>query len=401
MRVHLLTIGDELLDGMITDGNAAWLGQAVSDLGLSIEASRTERDQPDRLIAAFKSLSQHADVLICSGGLGPTDDDLTIECLAAAAGVERAFDAASWADIERVYGERTPPASNRQQVMIPVGGEALRTQVGTAPAVCLEINGCTVYALPGVPREMRWHFERYVAPYLLASAGPERRHIEVRAFVLIGESTLAERVDALDLPSSISVAYVARMDGVLVKLSGLDADAVRAAAMRLEGIDPQRCLGEQLDLASHVLAAFQRAGKTLGAAESCTGGLVGATLTDVPGASAAFNGSIVSYANAVKRDVLGVSESILSTYGAVSEACATAMAEGARRVLAVDVAVSITGIAGPGGGTPNKPVGTICFGWATAGASGAHTMQISGGRDRVRGRAVGIALYRAWRCLDA
>ena len=200
VRIHVLTIGDELLDGQVIDSNTAWLGAAIVDMGLSVSASSTERDDRAQLVATFERLCAEADVLICSGGLGPTVDDITVECLAEAAGVDRAHHQPSWDRILQIYGEREVPESNRQQALIPVGGEALETRVGTAPGVWLKVGECDVFAVPGVPREMRWHFETHVAPRLLERAHTARRHIRSRAFVIIGESDLAARVDALNLP---------------------------------------------------------------------------------------------------------------------------------------------------------------------------------------------------------
>jgi nicotinamide-nucleotide amidase len=389
VRIEGLTIGDELLDGAVPDGNAAWLGRALDALDHSVSARLTVRDDIDAIADALRTITARADLCIVTGGLGPTDDDLTVDGLCRAAGVDFEFDAAAWARIEARYGDRAIPVSNRRQARRPVGGALLVNEVGTASAVELTIGTCHVICLPGVPREARWLFERHVAPQLPTPANANQ--LRIIRFALIGESTLAERIEALDLPTDVDVGWRACGPVNEIKLRGLAA-VIDPLADRIRAALPTDHLGGHPTLAHATIAAACKAGLTVGTAESCTGGLVGAALTDVPGASVAFAGGIISYANAVKMRQLGVSESILKTHGAVSEACARAMAEGARAALDVDVAVAITGIAGPGGGTPSKPVGTVWFAWSGAGLDATRCVHIKGDRDRVRAFAVAHAL---------
>lgn len=398
VRIELLTIGDELLDGATVDSNSAWIGRALDARGHRVIARTTVRDDVDAIRAAMQAIAARADLCLVSGGLGPTDDDLTVEALCAAAGVDADFDAAAWQRIADRYGDRPIPPINRRQAQRPRGGALLASTVGTASCVQLTFAGCAFYCMPGVPREMRWHFETHVVPIL--SAGPDDRVLRSQLFALIGESSIAERIDALNLPASVELAWRARGPVNELKLRGAGA-AVDAALARIRAALPAEHLGDHASLAHATVTALKARGLTLGTAESCTGGLVGAALTDVPGASAVFEGGIISYSNAVKQARLGVPEQVLIDHGAVSEACARAMARGARAALGVDVAVAITGIAGPGGGRPDKPVGTVWFAWSGAGLDAARRVQIRGARARVREFAVAHALDHVRRGLIA
>ncbi|MCB9550083.1 MAG: CinA family nicotinamide mononucleotide deamidase-related protein [Myxococcales bacterium] len=390
MRIELLTTGDEVLDGTIVDTNAGHIERQLDALGYRVERVTAVRDDRAELEAALRAITARASVCITSGGLGPTDDDLTVDALAAVAGVDFEHDEVAWGHILARYGDRPVPPRNRRQARRPVGGRLLYSEVGTAPGVALTVGGCQVFCVPGVPREMAWHLERHVLPALgTPTPGVVRRSVRL---VLIGESTAEEKLATISLPPEVAVGWRALDTEVELKLRGPEAAvAVAEAAVR-------RLFGpvaiEEADVATAALAACQRAGLSLGTAESCTGGLVGAALTDVPGASAVFFGSVVSYANSVKMDVLGVPEAVLRAHGAVSEPCAAAMALGAQRALGVDVAVSITGVAGPGGGSPERPVGTVCFGFAgpAPGQVRTETRHFRGDRSLVRRYAVAFAL---------
>lgn len=395
MRIELLTIGDELTSGLTVDTNAAEIARRLADLGLRVDRVTTLRDDLDALVAEVRAIAARADVCVASGGLGPTPDDLTADALAAAAGVELHEDEAVWAHIRAVFAPSEPPAVNRRQCRVPAGGRALPTEVGTAPGLELAIGGCTFFALPGVPHEMRWHLDRHVLPALAARlpGGTASWHTRTLAFAGIGESSLAQRIAGVELPAGVRIAWRTRPLVNEVRLSGPDPAALEVAAGRIAAVAASSFLGHGVPgLAEAVLAACRARGLRLGAAESCTGGLLGATVTEVPGASDVFTGAIVSYADAVKAGVLGVPPGVLAEHGAVSEPCARAMAAGARRALGCDVAVAITGIAGPGGGTPDKPVGTVCFGYVGPGFEHTETLRLRGDRARVRLRSVARAL---------
>lgn len=402
MRIEALTIGDELLEGLTLDRNAAWLGQNLSSRGLRLQRVSTLPDQPAVLEQAFATIAQRADICLVTGGLGPTVDDLTLAALAATAGVELIEDATVRAYIEQRYQTRhgsPAPAHVARMALAPVGGRALCSQVGTAPCIELRHGRCTFYLMPGVPHEMRWQFDTLVWPAIAPRLDAPVLHTRRLQFALIGESVLAERLGPL--PAGVNLAYRAGGPTNEIRISSQDARALTEAAAQVRAIAPEACFGEDdTTLADATIAACLVRGLTMGTAESCTGGLVGAALTDVPGASAVFFGGIISYANAVKHGALGVPTAVLETDGAVSEACARAMATGAHAALGVDIAVSITGIAGPGGGTPEKPVGTVWFSWVGPGFADAHCVHLSGDRARIRRFAVAHALDGVRRRLD-
>ena len=397
VHIEILTVGDELLDGRVVDTNSARAGARLTDLGHRVQRVTTAPDTLGALTDVIREIAGRADVCLVSGGLGPTVDDLTVDALAAAAGVGFDHHEPAWQHIVRIYGDRTPPESNRRQCRVPHGGRTLATEVGTAPGVELTIGECTFYALPGVPHELDWHLERHLLPALDADDAPPSK---VLTFAFVGESDLAASIEAAGLPPEVSVTFRARGPINDVRFQAPDAAMLTTAFRTVINTHRERYVPEG-DLAAAALDACRGRGLTLGAAESCTGGLLGARLTTIPGASEVFAGAIVSYSNAVKQRVLGVSEALLAEHGAVSEPCAAAMAAGAREALGVDLAVAITGVAGPGGGTVEKPVGTVCFAWSGAGLDATRTHRMRGDRDRIRNYAVAYALDRVRRGLKS
>lgn len=394
MRVELLTIGDELLDGVIADTNSAWLCEAIGQLGGQVQRTQSARDDLETLVSLLTEIAGRADVCICTGGLGPTPDDLTVDALAAAAGCELLHNETVWTDIVAMFGERTPSENNRRQARIPIGAEVLRSSVGTAPGIQLKLNDCTVFALPGVSREMKWHYETFVRSFLrdLVDRPMVCRTLK---FAGIGESTLAQRIGELDCPAGTEVLYRTHLPENHVRLRADDESRLNTLAHMVIGIAPDAYLGDDaVCLPSATLASCRRHGLTLGTAESCTGGLVGARLTEVSGASDVYVGTIVSYSNEVKETLLGVDPNLIRLNGAVSEETARAMASGAQSALGCDIAVSITGIAGPTGGTPEKPVGTVWIAWAGPDLDDARLRVFRGNRQRIRRLAMGYALDR-------
>lgn len=395
MHIEILTIGDELLDGLTVDGNAARLGRVLDPVGLRVSRRTSVRDRIPDIVAALREIAERADVCIVSGGLGPTSDDVTVDALAEAAGVDLYEDAEVWARIVARFDGRAPTANNRRQARIPRGGRALQSEIGTAPGIEFDFGRCRIYLVPGVPREFHWHVDTHIVPALRARTGEALPPLSrILRFVGIGESAIGARIERLALSPALSVAYRVRDLDVEVRVRGSDPALVAEAAARVAAAGEETFVGEgDASLIEVVLDLCRRDGLTLGTAESCTGGLVAALVTAVPGASDVFRGGIVAYANSVKTQVLGVSAGVIEAHGAVSEPCAAAMAAGARRVLGCDIALSITGVAGPGGGTPEKPVGTVCLGWAGAGLDRVTTVQLRGDRDRIR-------LLSAARALD-
>lgn len=391
-RVEILTIGDELLRGDIVDTNAAWLGERLFEAGLPVGEVRTVGDALEPLVATLRALGERADVAVASGGLGPTEDDRTMEAAARAAGVGRALHEPSLGAMRerfaRIDFEMTP--NNVEQARIPVGSEALPNAAGTAPGFAMAIGRCRAFFLPGVPREMEAMFAREVAPRL-AGLG-RRRFVRTLRVFRMGESHVDHRLRGIETPG-VSLHFQTRFPENLVKLVSDDEAALaRAEAAVRERLGGVVYGADDETLPARAGAALAARGATVAVAESCTGGIVGALLTDVPGASAWFRGGVVAYANDVKTRVLGVREETLARDGAVSRACVVEMAEGARRLAGATFGVGVSGVAGPTGGTPDKPVGTVHVAVAGPEETFARKLSWPGTREMVRKLAAHAAL---------
>ena len=405
MRCDVLAVGTELLLGQIVDTNSAWLGEQLAAHGIDSLAQTKVGDNVGRIIAHLRSMLDHADAVIMCGGLGPTHDDLTREAIAAVMGVELELDEEIGSLIREMFESRgrSMPENNLRQAMVPVGATIIPQTRGTAPGlicpVTVSVDGRpverVVYAVPGVPHEMRDMFDRAIAPDLHARAG-EQAVIVSRVLRTWGESEsgLDERlrpvIEELDERGNPTLAFLASgWEGLKVRLTarGVDEGAARAELAPFEeriraelgatvfGFD-----GDTME--SVVLEMLERRGWSLGCAESVTGGLIGARLTGVPGASRVFAGSIVSYATDVKRSLLGVEHDLV-----VSEEAAIEMAEGARSVLGVDVAVAVTGVAGPDT-QEGRPAGTLCVAVLWPGGSLSKTLRLPGQREPMRQMSV-------------
>lgn len=410
MRVELITIGDELLLGFVVDTNAAHMARVLADAGIAVVRRGTVPDDPAAIIGAVGEALDRTGAVITTGGLGPTSDDLTIPSIAELFGRPLALDDAILAGIEerfRALGYRGGmPPGNRQQAMLPEGARILPNHHGSAPGVLLEDErGRWVATLPGVPREMRAMLADTLLPLLrerIAAAGEAPTVVRSRTLRTtgIGESALAERLgDLTRAVDGLPVAYNPKWQGTDVRLTvtGLapdDADARLGAAVRrlLERCGEYVYGEDDADLAAVVLEAARRRRWHLATAESCTGGLLGARITAIPGSSDVYLGGIVAYDDAVKTRELGVPDAMLRTHGAVSEAVARAMAEGVAARFGAEIGIGITGVAGPGGGTPEKPVGLVWIAVTVDGATRAVGRTYVGDREEVRLRATQAAL---------
>jgi nicotinamide-nucleotide amidase len=410
VNLELLTIGTELLLGFTVDSNGAELARALSAVGVQVVRRTSVGDDGDAIRSAVGEALARTGAVLTTGGLGPTRDDVSKVVVAELFGAPLEFDEAVWQALVERFARmgRTPVASNRSQAEVPRGATVLPNRWGTAPGLWLEGDLGLVIMLPGVPGEMRKLVEHEVVPRLAArSDGAVIRSRVVRT-TGIPESTLAERLGEIEQAiAPLSLAYLPGYEGVDLRVSawGLpaaEADARLGAATTLlrqragavvygEGDD---------DLAALVLARARARGVRLGTAESCTGGLVGVRLTAVPGSSDVFSGGIVCYTNELKVGLLGVDPGLIASDGAVSEAVARAMALGACRTLNVDLAVAVTGIAGPGGGSDAKPVGTVWLALAHGGEIEARRIQLPGDRYNVRVRSAQAALQLLWRRLE-
>jgi nicotinamide-nucleotide amidase len=396
MRCDVLAIGTELLLGQIVDTNSAWIGEQLAAAGIDTYDHRKVGDNLPRMVEALRDLLRESDAVIVCGGLGPTQDDVTRDAIAELMGVEleRRHDLVE--QIGAMFGTRgrDMPANNLRQADVPAGGAVIPNPIGTAPGLQCEITGedgrtRVIYAVPGVPYEMQQMVTDHVLPDLFERSG-ERAVIVSRSLKTWGtsESGLAEMIaHRVDVQGNPTIAFLARgIEGLSVRLTAKAPTNDEARALiATEEAELRSILGELVfavdaeTMESVVLEACAARGWTLGIAESLTGGLVGARITNVSGASRTFRGSVASYATEVKRSVLGVSAEHV-----VSAECAIQMAEGAQQVLGCDVALSTTGVAGPEE-QDGQPVGTVWFGIAVPGhETEAVSTRLPGDRERIR-----------------
>jgi nicotinamide-nucleotide amidase len=404
LRAWIISSGTELALGQAADTNAAWLARHAAELGIRPERLVVVPDDAAALRDVLRAATAAADVVLLTGGLGPTADDLTRHVLADLAGVPLETDAACLAALRAFFEERgrEMPPSNRIQAMIPRSGRALPNPCGTAPGIAIELGGRPCFALPGVPHEMQTMFAREVAPVLAARAGG--RVLVGRALHCFGlpESEVGSRLgELMDRGRNPEIGTTAHLGLISVRINAT-AESRPAAATLLDQAEcqvrarlGQAVFGRDADtLAAVVGEALAAAGRTLATAESCTGGLLGQLITDVPGSSRYYLGGVVTYADSAKKTLLGLSAELLAGHGAVSEPVASAMAAGGRRLLGSDYALAITGVAGPAGGSAEKPVGLVYI--ALTGPAGGITRELRLGRDAprrlIRTRAAQAAL---------
>jgi len=408
MDVELITIGDELLLGFTIDTNAAHLARELASIGIGIRRRATVGDTAEDIARAVGEAIGRTGAVITTGGLGPTSDDLTKPSIASIFGRSMRLDEEHVAWMEQRWQQRfnrRMPESNRAQAMLPEGATKLVNNHGSAPGIWLEDEqGRWVAMLPGVPREMRGMLADTLLPRLRELVGAGGVPTVVRSRTLrttgVAESLLADQLDPI-LPSlgRISLAYLPAPDGVDLRITVRDVsaseadEALDAAASIVRERLGRSIYGEgSTDLASVVLDRCREQRLTIAVAESCTGGLLGARLTSIPGSSDVVLGGVIAYANDVKRDMLGVDEAELVRYGAVSEPVVRQMAEGVRSRTGASIGIGITGVAGPGGGTREKPVGTVWIGIALPRATKALQVRLIGDREEIRRRATQSAL---------
>ena len=394
MRCEVVAVGTELLLGQVIDSNSAWIGARLAEAGIDSHFQVKVGDNPGRIVAALRTALDRSDAVICCGGLGPTQDDITREAIAQALGVPLERDEAMVATIQAIFtGRGRPfPPSNARQAERPAGASFLTQTLGTAPGLRCPVGDKVVYAVPGVPHEMRDMVERAVLPDLAARAG-EPATIRSRTLRTWGlaESALAEllaaRMEQLDDdPSGPTIAFLASgMEGIKVRVTvKAPTRAEAVAALDAEEHLLRSLLGELVfgvddeTMESVVGQMLGRRRWTLAVAESMTGGMVASRIVDTPEASTWFKGGVVAYASEVKFGVLGVREGPV-----VCEECAVQMAEGVRRLLGADVGLSVTGAAGPDR-QEDRPVGTAWLGLALPTGSEAVHLRLPGGRLQIR-----------------
>lgn len=399
----ILSIGDEITLGQKLDTNSRWLAQRLTDVGISVAVKMTVPDDLAALSGRFAELAGTHSLVISTGGLGPTMDDLTRSALARAMGEELVTDPKALGEIRAWYAStrREMPEANVVQALRPNSAKCLSNDRGTAPGLAARFGLADVFCLPGPPREMQAMYERFVAPALRPSRVVVTRVLQT---VGLGESAIADKLgELMDRSRNPLVGTTASSSVVSCRLRFEGAD--RAEGERLLD-ETERLVRERIGevvfasgetpLAEVVLARLRERGQTLATAESCTGGLIGQMVTEIPGSSDVYAGGWVTYTNAMKTSQLGVHPNIFEQYGAVSRACAEAMARGARERSGADYALSVTGIAGPGGGSAEKPVGTVWVGLASPGGVTSRLLTLSGDRSMIRQRSATYALAMLW-----
>jgi nicotinamide-nucleotide amidase len=405
MTCAVLCTGTELTRGELVNTNASWLSSELTDLGFEVTEQAVVDDDAKRIASSLERLALGARVIVCTGGLGPTTDDLTTSAVAAVLGVKLVRDEASLDHIRRRVEKhgRTLTESNSKQADFPEGADILPNPIGTAAGFAVRVGQALAFFLPGVPREMKRMFEEQVTPRIRALAPNDAFQIRLRTFGL-PESVVGERLAGIEQPGSgVTIGYRAHFPEIEVKvLARAETHGAAREACDKATAEARQRLGEFVygegddTFAGVVGRALRAKGCTLAIAESCTGGLVGHMITREPGASDFLVVDAVTYANSAKSRVLGIEEETIRWHGAVSREVAAAMAEGVRRVSGADVALALTGVAGPGGGTDEKPVGLVFIAVATERGTEVKERNFVGDRHQIQTLAsyAGLQLVR-------
>ncbi len=392
----VLTIGNEILLGSTLNTNLAWLAQELAAIGLPVDFSLTVKDEPEAISQALALAWEKCDVVITTGGLGPTEDDITKNAIASFFDAELMFDPAIWEEILKRFAFRKMkvPESNRSQAMVPKNFTALKNDRGTAPGLFFEDGSKSFFAFAGVPLEMRHLFENQAKPLLLKKYGNDKQIWQHTLHTFgISESALAELLADFPKPKGVELAWLPQSGRVDLRFYGPSKIEVTESAERCHKLVEEYVWGENGDTPAQVLLEIlKEKGWKLALAESCTGGWAQKMITDVPGASESFWGGVVSYANELKQALLGVNSATLIEHGAVSEKCAQEMAEGIKSLTKSQIGISVTGVAGPDGGTVDKPVGTVCFGFSDLQGTWSFTHAFNGDRESIRFKAAEYAL---------
>ena len=403
MKAEIISIGTEITSGQNLDTNCQWLSKRLAEIGIPVGWHTTIADDLEDNIAAFRIAAGRAGLVLTTGGLGPTQDDLTREVLAKVAGVELVFHPESFEQIKQMFARRhrSMTERNRVQALFPVGSEPIPNANGTAPGIWMQIGNCLIVAMPGVPSEMFAMFETQVKPRLLQMGlgGGVLIERKINTFGL-GESALEEKLFDLTRRGHVPEIGITASDAVISLR--IFARAATTAEAYLQIAPVEKTIRERLgnmvfgvddeELQDVVVRLLREKRQTLAVAEGVTGGLVARRLCKVPGASGCFRCGIVAYDNALKREMLAVPQSLVDEHGAVSAAVAEAMAVGCRTRFRTDLAVSTVGVAGPDGGTPEKPVGLVYVGLAWNGGGSSKSFNWGGTRTEVQSRTAKLAM---------
>lgn len=392
ITAEVLTVGDEILFGQITDTNSQWISAELSSLGIRTKRKTSVGDQEAEITAGIHEALSRANVVIMTGGLGPTKDDITKKTIATYFGVDMVENEDVLKDVTHFFESRNRELTpiNKAQALLPANAKAIRNSCGTAPGMWFETtDGKVLISMPGVPYEMKTMMQKDILPALKTFFNTPIIFHKMIKLVGIGESFLADKIADWEdaLPENVKLAYLPSVGTLRLRLTGYGTDLqtvkqnVQTQFEKVLPLISNYIYGFEDDtLPSVVGALLKQKNLTIGTAESCTGGYLSHLITSISGSSAYYQGSIISYSNDVKINQLSVSPNTLTQYGAVSEQVVIEMAEGLRTKLGVDIAVSVSGIAGPDGGTPEKPVGTVWL--ALADAQGTITHKLTLGNHR-------------------
>ena len=364
MKSAILTSGDELLGGFTLDSNGAWIGRKLMDIGIRTIWKTSVGDIKGEIVEAMALAASKADIVICTGGLGPTRDDITMDAYCEFTGATLEMDEGYLELLRERFSKRgvDMPESNLNQGLVPDRGTIIPNTKGSARGLWCTVDGTWLCILPGVPSEMKSMMEETVLPDLEQMSPNELIITNIRTTGVM-ESQLHDLLESVMDESAVNIAFLPGFSGVDLRLTAGDESAVAELASNIYDLAGKYIYAEDwVTLEQSVGESLREKGLMLSLAESCTGGLLGDRITDVPGSSEYFSGSVICYSDKAKINLVGVKSETLKKYGAVSEETAAEMASGVRKVFDADIGVSITGIAGPGGGTDEKPVGFTCFG---------------------------------------
>ena len=403
MRGELIFVGTELLLGQIVNTNAAYLGENLASLGVDLYHSAVVGDNLNRIKDAIQTALTRSDLVLITGGLGPTFDDITRDGIAAAINRELVYDPQVMAQIEEHFTRvkyRILPIHRRQAYVLASGCQVVPNPVGSAPGLIIDVEGKWIIAMPGVPREMKRMCEDTIFPWIMEKAGKNVIQSKILKVCGMGESNVADALQEIVEPlTNPTIAFLARPNEVSVRITAKAADGDEATRMISVVADQVReKLGENVfgednqTMEEAVGILLSEKHKTLTIAESCTGGLISDRITDVPGSSDYFQGTVIAYSNKIKVNLLGVSEEDLNRHGAVSSPVAIQMAQGVRKLLKTDYGLGVTGIAGPTGATPQKPVGLVYIAVSSEDDTYSKEFRFLGDRTVVKRRASQMAL---------
>jgi len=400
LQADLICVGNEILTGLIENSNSGFLARRLWSAGIEVRESVVAADEAHAIQAALNRALEHSEIIIFTGGLGPTDDDLTRDAVASALGLQLVLDRDWLEKIEQFFKQRglKMPENNSKQAMVMEGATLLENRAGTAPGSIVTWNGKLVILLPGPPSELKPMFDEAVAPVLKEYNRGNLSRLKTLKCCGIGESTLEDKIKSLGNWELPPISYVARGYEVHLQLKGRGSAEEAAAAIEKAEKRLQKLLGDHIygsdddTLAGKVAELLSEKNLTLSLAESCSGGLLSSLLTDIPGSSNFYLGGMVAYSGEVKIDSLGLKRSLLEQEGQVSEPVAAAMARGSRAKFKSDLAVGITGIAGPEGGTAQKPVGLVYIAIDNGQDCYCKKLNLGGGRLAVKERTAQVAL---------